>query len=169
MSEETKPAVKEVTTMATPVSLKFRARAGRDLSRFLRGMKERRIVGRVCPSCNYVYVPPRGACPTCGCSMGEERVLPETGTITTFCIVNIPFEGQKLKPPYVCASVLLDGADVALFHLVGGCDVNNVRMGMRVRAEWVDEADAELSLETIRYFVPTGEPDRPLAQIREHI
>jgi uncharacterized OB-fold protein len=69
----------------------------------------------------------------------------------------------------VCASVLLDGADVALFHLVGGCDVNEVRMGMRVRAEWVDEADAELSLETIRYFVPTGEPDRPLAQIREHI
>ena len=73
MSEATKPVVKDVTTMASPVSLKFRARAGKDLSRFLRGMKERRIVGRVCPSCNYVYVPPRGACPTCGCPMGEER------------------------------------------------------------------------------------------------
>lgn len=162
-------AVKPVTSLAAPVHLTFRARAGRDLSRFLRGMKERRIVGRSCPSCHYVYVPPRGACPTCGCAMGEERVLPETGTITTFCVVNIPFEGQKLKPPYVCASVLLDGADVALFHLVGGCDVNEVRMGMRVRAEWVAEEEAELSLETIRYFVPTGEPDVPMDKIREHI
>ena len=169
MSEATKPVVKDVTTMASPVSLKFRARAGKDLSRFLRGMKERRIVGRVCPSCNYVYVPPRGACPTCGGPMGEERVLPETGTITTFCIVNIPFEGQKLKPPYVCASVLLDGADVALFHLVGGCDVNEVRMGMRVKAVWKPEAERDFGIDNIDYFRPTGEPDAEYDTYKHHL
>ena len=28
------------------------------------------------------------------------------GTVTTFCIVNVPFYGQKIKPPYVAAYVL---------------------------------------------------------------
>ena len=32
-------------------------------------------------------------------------------TVTTFCVVDIPFEGQLVKPPYACAHILLDGAD----------------------------------------------------------
>jgi hypothetical protein len=40
------------------------------------------------------------------------------GTITTFCIVNLPFYGQRITPPYVCASIRLDGADTTLFHLI---------------------------------------------------
>ena len=46
----------------------------------------------------------------------------DTGMITTFCVVNIPFEGQELDPPYVAASVVLDGADTPLFHLIGNTD-----------------------------------------------
>ena len=158
-----------VTQLAAPVRLVFTARAGRDLTKFLRSITQRRIVGRQCPTCTKVYVPPRGSCPTCGCAMGEERELGQNGTITTYCVINIPFEGQKLKPPYVCASVLLDGADVGLFHLIGGCDVNDVRMGMRVKAEWVDDAEMGETLESIKYFVPNGEPDVPFDQIKEHI
>jgi hypothetical protein len=158
-----------VTQAAAPVRLAFTARAGADLSKFLRGLTERRIVGRRCDTCHKVYVPPRGACPTCGTRMGGEVELSQHGTVTTFCVVNIPFEGQRLKPPYACASVLLDGADIGLFHLVGNCEVKDVRMGMRVKAVWVDDADMELSLESIKYFEPSGEPDVPFDAIREYI
>ena len=72
--------------------------------------------------------------------------------MTTFCIVNVGYPGQKVTPPYVAAAVLLDGADIAFQHLVLGCDPDEVRMGMRVRAVWGDAG-------SISHFTPTGEPD----------
>ena len=33
--------------------------------------------------------------------------LPDKGTVTTFAVINIPFAGQRIKPPYVAAYVLL--------------------------------------------------------------
>ena len=71
-----------------------------------------------------------------------------------------------MKPPYVCAAILLDGADVPLIHLVGG-DPDDVRMGMRVRAVWTDEPLA--SMEAIQFFEPTGEPDAPFEHYEEHL
>ena len=40
-------------------------------------------------------------------------------------------------------------------------------MGMRVRAVWTDEPAA--SMEAIRYFEPTGEPDAPFEDYAEHL
>ncbi len=62
--------------------------------------------------------------------------LSDKGTVTTFCIVNVPFLGQQIKPPYVAAYVLLDGADIPFLHLILECDAADVRMGMRVQAKW---------------------------------
>jgi uncharacterized OB-fold protein len=76
--------------------------------------------------------------------------------VTTFCIVNVEYPGQRdqgFTPPYVAAAVLLDGADIAFQHLVLGCDASEVRMGMRVRAVWGDEG--------VSHFEPAGEADAP--------
>jgi len=102
-----------------------------------------------------VYVPTRGTCPADGVTMTEEVELPESGTVTTFCIVNVGYPGQRAQgftPPYVAAAVLLDGADIAFQHLVLGCDASEVRMGMRVTAVWGESGG-------ISHFTPTGEPD----------
>ena len=96
----------------------------------------------------------------------EEVEVKSSGVVTTFSVIRIEFPGQRLKPPYVCAAILLDGADVPLIHLVGG-DPDAVRMGMRVRAVWTDEPAA--SMEAIRYFEPTGEPDAPFEDYAEHL
>ncbi len=122
--------------LLTPIRLEYEARAGRDLARFLAGIAERRFVGRRCPDCLKVYVPPRGACPTCGVLLGEEVAVADTGVVTSFCIVNVPVEGRVMKLPYVYAGILLDGADLELHHLV---DLPKVHTGLRVRAVWADE------------------------------
>jgi len=136
----------------SPTRLAYQVSAGPTTERFLRGILERRILGLRCPECTKVYVPPRGSCPTCAAPCHEEVELPHTGTVTTFCVVNIPFEGQLLEPPYACAHVVLDGADVPILHLVGGCDVSKVHMGLRVVAEWSEEPTPTLA--SIRYFKP---------------
>jgi uncharacterized OB-fold protein len=153
----------------TPIRLEYTYAAGRAPARFLRAIGEGRIVGQRCPVCAKVYVPPRGSCPTCGVATDEEVQVADTGTVTTFCIVNIPFAGATVKPPYVSASILLDGADIPLFHLVQDIDASEVRMGMRVRAVWAPRDEITTSMQSIRYFQPTGEPDAAFESYREHL
>jgi uncharacterized OB-fold protein len=138
----------------SPVRLRYMHTASPGESAYLRGLAEHRLLGQRCGVCGQVYVPPRGTCPADGVPTSEEVELPETGTVTTFCVVNVGYPGQRVTPPYVAAAVLLDGADIAFQHLVLGCDASEVRMGMRVRAVW-DESGS------ISHFTPTGEPDAP--------
>ncbi len=159
----------DVTGVITPVSLDYLYAVSPEESAFYRGLNQGRILGQRCPTCQKVYVPPRSACPADGTPTAEEVEVSQTGTITTFCIVNVPFLGQKITPPYVSAYVLLDGADIAVLHLVLGVSADRVRMGMRVRAVWKPEEEWTYSLENIDHFEPTGEPDADYDAYRHHL
>jgi uncharacterized OB-fold protein len=158
-----------VTGVITPVHLDYMYAASPEESAFFRGMAEGRILGQRCPVCHKVYVPPRGACPVDGVPTTDEVELAGTGTITTYCIVNVPFLGQKIKPPYVSAYVLLDGADIALLHLILEIPAEEVRMGMRVEAVWKPREEWGTTIENILYFRPTGEPDADYESYKVHL
>jgi uncharacterized OB-fold protein len=158
-----------VTMVTTPVHLHYRHSASLEESRYLRGLAEGRLLGQRCPECGKVYIPPRGACPTDGVPTREEVELADTGTVTTFCIVNVPFLGQRITPPYVSAYVLLDGADIPLMHLVLGCAADEVRMGMRVKAQWRPREEWDTTLRNIDHFRPTGEPDAEFETYAEYL
>lgn len=162
-------AADPVKIVITPVAMTIEHSASPQESAYLRALQDGRLTGQRCPVCRKVYVPPRGACPTDGVPTEEEVALPDTGIVTTFCIVNVPFQGQSIAPPYVAAYVLLDGADVAFLHLVLGCAADEVRMGMRVRARWRPPEEWQPTLRNIEYFEPTGEPDAPFESFREHL
>lgn len=159
----------DVTMITTPVRLHYLHSASPEESLYLRGLAEGRLLGQRCPACNKVYIPPRGACPTDGVPTEDEVELPDRGIVTTFCIVNVPFLGQRIKPPYVAAYILLDGADIAFLHLVLGCPAEDVRMGMRVEATWKPREKWGTTLENIDHFRPTGEPDAPYDSYAGHL
>jgi uncharacterized OB-fold protein len=152
----------------TPMRLDFQVNAGGELSRYLRSVAEGKLFGRRCPACTKVYVPPRGGCPTCSVPMGEEVQVKDVGTVVSFCIVNVPFEGQVMKLPYVYASILADGADISFPHLIQGIEPGEVRMGLRVKAVWVPPAERKPTMESIRWFEPAGEPDAAFDSYKEH-
>jgi uncharacterized OB-fold protein len=143
-----------VVMIVTPVRLHYLHTASPGESVYLRGLAEGRLIGQRCGTCGMVYMPPRGTCPADGVPITDEVELPDSGTVTSFCIVNVGYPGQRVTPPYVAAAVLLDGADIAFQHLILGCDPGDVRMGMRVRAVWNESG-------SISHFAPTGEPDAP--------
>ena len=151
----------------SPISLRYRFVAGKATTRFLHGLKEGKIYGQRCSSCSNVIVPPRGACARCGIATEEEVELSDKGTVTTFCVVHIPVPGSPVKPPFVSATILLDGADIGLFHLVSDCKPAEVRAGMRVEAVWKPREEWDCTLENIRWFKPTGEPDVEVPDTRE--
>jgi hypothetical protein len=158
-----------VTMMTTPVRLHYQHSASAEESRYLRALREGKLIGQRCPACGKVYIPPRGACPVDGVPTTTDVELPDTGIVTTFCVVNVPFQGQRVPSPYVAASVLLDGADIAFQHLVLGCEPAEVRMGMRVRAVWKPPGEWGTTSENISHFEPTGEPDAPYDSYARHL
>jgi uncharacterized OB-fold protein len=158
-----------VTIAITPVDLRVEHSASLQETKYLLGLQNGKLIGQRCPVCRKVYIPPRGACPVDGVPTEEEVELPDTGIVTTFCIVNVPFMGQRIQPPYVAAYVLLDGADIAFLHLILDCPAEDVRMGMRVKAVWKPRDEWVPGLQNITHFRPTGEPDAPYESFREHL
>jgi uncharacterized protein len=159
----------EVASITTPIHLGYTHMVSPEETRYLRGLAEGRLLGQRCPACGKVYIPPRGACPTDGVPTTDEVELPSTGTVTTFCVVNVPFAGQRVKPPYVAAQVLLDGADIPMQHLILGCPADEVRMGMRVEAVWKPREEWATTPQNIDHFRPSGEPDTPYESYAHHL
>ena len=172
-SDQTRPETAReqdpVTGVITPVELDYLYAASPEESAFYRGLAEGRILGQRCPTCEKVYVPPRSACPADGTPTSDEVELPGKGTVTTFCIVNVPFLGQRIKPPYVSAYVLLDGADIAFLHLILDIPAEEVRMGMRVEAVWKPRDEWGTTIENISHFRPVDEPDADYETYKQHL
>lgn len=158
-----------VTMIVTPVSLTIQHTASHEESAYLRAIAEGKLLGARTGEAGKVYFPPHGADPATGQPTTEFVELPDKGTVTTFAIINIPFQGQRIKPPYVAAYVLLDGADIPFLHLVADIDAHEVRMGMRVEAVWRPRDEWGFGIDNIEYFRPTGEPDAEYDTYKHHL
>jgi uncharacterized protein len=157
-----------VTMLVVPSQIEIQHTASLPESTFLRALEEGKLVGARTGENGKVYFPAREADPATGQQLTEFVELPDKGTVTTFAIINIPFAGQKIKPPYVAAYVLLDGADIPFLHLVTEIDAADVRMGMRVEAVWKPREEWGLGIDNIDYFRPTGEPDADYDTYKHH-
>ncbi|MBD0745011.1 Zn-ribbon domain-containing OB-fold protein [Streptomyces sp. CBMA152] len=152
-----------VTQIVAPARLDYTYSPGRAQTGYINALAERRAVGERCPVCRKVYVPPRGACPTCGVATEERVEVGPAGTVTTYCIVNIKAKNLDIEVPYVYAHIALDGADLALHGRIGGIPYDQVRMGLRVEPVWSEGG---------RYpdhYRPTGEPDADYDTYKELI
>ncbi|WP_326777444.1 Zn-ribbon domain-containing OB-fold protein [Streptomyces sp. NBC_01445] len=142
-----------VTGIVAAARLDYVYSPGRAQTAYINALADRRTVGERCPSCRKVYVPPRGACPTCGVATTDRVEVGPAGTVTTFCIVNVKARNLDIELPYVYAHIALDGADLALHGRIAGIPYDQVRMGLKVEPVWTEGG---------RYpdhYRPTGEPD----------
>ena len=158
-----------VTMLFTPVSVEITHSASIPESAYLRALQKGKLLGGRTGKNGKVYFPAREADPATGKALDDFIELPDKGTVTTFAIINIPFAGQKIKPPYVAAYILLDGADIPFLHLIQEIDVSDVRMGMRVEAVWKPEGERDFGIDNIEYFRPTGEPDADYNSYKHHL
>lgn len=149
--------------------------------RFADALERGVILGRRCPSCSLVFVPPRTFCNICTVPMGEDRELEvvDRGVVTAFTILTpIQYHGQQEREDYALASILLDGADgtVGQQRLVD-LPLAEVRTGVRVEAVWAPEGERGAEGggamgfgfgSAIRGWKPTGEPDADPSVYADH-
>ncbi|WP_170981141.1 Zn-ribbon domain-containing OB-fold protein [Mycolicibacterium sp. CR10] len=158
-----------VTMLVSPSSIEIQHTASLPESAFLRALENGKLLAGRTGDDGKVYFPAREADPATGKQLDQFIELPDVGTVTTFAIINIPFAGQRIKPPYVAAYVLLDGADIPFLHLVSDIDADKVKMGMRVKAVWRPREEWGLGIDNIEYFRPTGEPDADYDTYKHHL
>ncbi|CAM5278448.1 Zn-ribbon domain-containing OB-fold protein [Streptomyces avidinii] len=152
-----------VTGIVAEARLDYVYSPGRAQTAYINALSERRTVGERCPSCHKVYVPPRGACPTCGVAATDQVEVGPAGTVTTYCIVNIKAKNLDIEVPYVYAHIALDGAGLALHGRIGGIPYDQVRMGLRVEPVWTEGGRHP------DHYRPTGEPDADYDAYKELI
>ena len=81
--------------------------------RFVEQLLDGKIIGRKCPECGQVYVPPKGYCPVDVIPLLPEHEVEvgDQGTVTGFTVITpVRYYGQTKTEPFIYASVLLDGA-----------------------------------------------------------
>ena len=164
MSEDAGP----LKSIVTPVRLEYDHSAGMATTGFLRGLKQKKILGARSGPGQPVLVPPRGADPRTSELAAELVEVSDKGTIVTYSIVRVPSENIHFDLPYVCVNVLLDGASIGFFHVMQNCPLDQVRIGMRVRAHWAPDDQLSENVSSIQYFEPIDEPDVPFERLREH-
>ena len=154
-----------ITGINVPIVHKYIFTAGAAPARFLSQVKKGVLTGGRCPTCAAVYCPPRGSCASCGVATTDEVVLSNKATVESFTIVAIPIPNNPIKPPYIIANLVADGANISFIHLMSECVNEEVHMGQRVQAVWKPEEEWDYAMDNIRYFKPLDEPDVPLEMI----
>jgi len=130
--------------------------AGVAIGRYLRELKAGRLIGRSCPNCNRILIPPRMVCESCFRPTDKWVSLEDTGTVLTFSRCYVTWDMVKLEDPEIPAVIEIDGASpgMGIMHVLGEVDPDAVEIGMRVQAVWKPPTERTGSVTDIAYFRP---------------
>jgi len=118
---------------------------------FLEKLKQKKLVGLQCSSCNRVYFPPRQICGKCLVTPDRWVDLRETGKIASYTITYLkdPETGKVIERPIVCAQ--LDGADTSYpTQLNPDIEFKDTYIGMPIKVHWAE--DIQGGLMDIEYY-----------------
>jgi len=142
--------------------------AGQALSEFLRGLKDGRILGKLCPSCRRVLVPPRVYCEHCFKPTTEWVEVAGTGRVETAVISYIGTARERLEKPEIIGVIRLEAPGyregsfdfAGLFHKLCGVTEDDVisgrAIGMKVKPRWRPPEERKGSILDIECFEPEG-------------
>ena len=155
----------KVITVEDKIDAEYDWSVGPAMARFLEELKKGKIIGRKCPKCGKVYVPPRMFCPECFTPTTKWVYVKDTGTVNTAVVSYISADRGHLGEPVVIGVIHLDGASpmMGFVHKIKDVspeDVKNMKVfGLRVKAVWKPENERTGSITDIMYFEPIGEEE----------
>ncbi len=137
----------------------YNYKGSRLMEEYVEVLKQKKLLGSLCPGCGKVIVPLRNLCGRCHRKMDGRKIVSNRGTITCF-IVSPPMEKGKLKvlgmdpvetglikegEVIIPVFVKFDGADSNTDTILLNVDPKAVHIGMRVQVLWAKEPQGALS------------------------
>jgi uncharacterized OB-fold protein/putative sterol carrier protein len=166
------PPGQEILPEVELVVLKQTIRVGQNfatgpvMGRFLKGLKERKILAIRCPVCGRRQSPPREICAVCRVRNTEWVEVGPKGEMRMLEYVYYaspdPLTGDTRETPYGAIGVLLDGCrdEEVFWHLLNPAQLDQVQMGSvingrvrkgsRLRPVWAQKRTG--SIDDIQYF-----------------
>lgn len=139
------------TTLEEHWDITYNHALGEVASRFYEALRDQeQILGRRCPSCERVLLPPRPFCDRDFVDTTDWIEVGHEGRVEVFTVVFQSFKGLP-EAPYCIAYVLLDGADTAILNYVKGIDwipenvSQNIQVGDRVRVVFKEEREGRIT------------------------
>lgn len=120
-------------------------------------MENGRLLGTHCPECDYTYVPPTFYCERCFAKLEEWVEVGPEGTVQSFTVLLVAPDGSPLEEPDILALIQLDGADSMVVHRLGKVGLDELAIGMRVKAVFKPKKEREGSILDIVHFVPIND------------
>ncbi len=132
------------------------------IERYLRELKNGRIIAKSCNECRRIMVPPRMFCELCFRPSDDWVFVQDTGVVNTFSICYVNWDASRIKPgetPHLPAVIEIDGASkgMGIMHRLGEVDPKDIKIGMRVKAVWKPAEERTGAITDIKYFKPYQE------------
>jgi uncharacterized protein len=149
----------KVVTAAWNPNLQYAWDDGVAIGRYLKGLKEGRIMAKKCRKCSRIMLPPRMFCERCWRITDEWVAVEDTGTVNTFAVSYVDWAAGRLgkgRRPFTPAVIEIDGASrgMGILHLVDEVKPEKIVVGMRVKAVWRPQTERVGAITDIKYFKP---------------
>lgn len=148
---------KKVLTTSWKPNLQYAWDDGVAIGRYLKELKNGKIIARKCNKCERIMIPPRMFCELCFRATDEWVYVEDTGSINTFSISYVHWDAKRIKEgekPFIPAVIEIDGASegMGILHVLGEVDPEVVKSGMRVKAVWKSPEERTGAITDIKYF-----------------
>jgi hypothetical protein len=144
MTFEMGPETRQVEAMWDVSTYNYRM-DGTGIRLLTEGMKEKKLRGIRCGECGMVYMPGPSYCRKCFVDIDEVVEVKDTGTVMSYCVTMADVRGNPIEEFRISAMIQFDGADTWFVGTVTGVEWQDFKVGMRVKAVWVDEPAGSLS------------------------
>ena len=160
--EKAKEPEQELLVLRKTISVNQRFATGPVMGKFLKGLKEKKILANQCPRCGRLQLPPREVCAECRVSATGWKEVGPKGNLAMNEIVYYaspdPLTGETRETPYGSIHVLLDGCkgNETFWHLLRADQIFRVKeawkeeKGTRLRPVWAEQRTG--SIHDIKYF-----------------
>ncbi len=121
------------------------------LNLFVKGLKDKKILGRKCTKCGTVYVPGTSYCRKCLIDIDQVVEVRPEGTLDAFTVNVSDIRGNPVEHPFITCTVKFDGSEsLVMGTLEGWQDWHDVREGMRIKVVFKDVTTGALA--DLAYF-----------------
>jgi uncharacterized protein len=133
--------------------VKNRYTAGVAGQRFFAELKNKgTLYGTECTACRLTFVPARLYCERCFARLDKWVDVGTEGTVFSYTVSYKNKSGEPLAEPVILAAVQI--ADGLIIHRLEDCIVDEIWIGMPVKAELKTQAERLGGIMDIKYFKP---------------
>jgi uncharacterized OB-fold protein len=121
--------------------------------RFFRALQEQgKILGTYCSSCDHTYVPAQIYCERCLAELTDWRDMGLVGQVHSFTLLYVNLDGSPKSEPEIIAFVRM--GDGGLIHRLGNISIEDISIGMHVKAVFRPQSERQGSILDINFFEP---------------